>query len=372
MAFANGYTYRRSIAVDNTKVSGTGDLTDYPVLIKGTYAYLATTANGGGVENASGYDVIFTSDSAGSTQLKHEVERWINTTGEVIYWVKIPTLDGDADTTFYMFYGNSSVSTDQSDKNNVWRSEYKVVAHLQETGAGTSNEYIDSTANANHGTGGVGTTNVPDRVTGKIGYAQQFDDATTDGIDIADHASLDLAANTDGTISLWVKESGSGSSTWEVLFAKRTAATCNYQAFLWENSQDISWQNDGNATRGTQAITTTYKKLGFVIDGTANTVTVYINGASAQTMTSREFGTTNTAALTLGYWLSSGTPAEFLSADIEEFRLYHGGKLSGDWLATEYANENDPSTFYAVGAEETNSATSVKDILGSGFIPFAR
>ena len=365
MAWSNGYTYRRAIVVDNTKVSGTGDLTDFPVLVKGTYSYLATIANGGGVKNASGFDVVFASDVDGATPLKHEIERYNAATGEVIYWVKVPTLDGDADTTIYIFYGNAAISTDQSDKNNVWRSEYKTVNHLQQIGDGTGNEYIDSTVNANHGTGGVGTTNVPDRVDGKIGYAQQFDDATTDGIDIADAASLDLAVDTDATFSLWIKESGSGSTIWEVLFSKRSTGTvCNYQAFLWENSQDISWQNDGNASRGTGAITTTAKKLTFVVDSTANTVTVYINGGVQDTFTSREIGTVNNAALTLGYW-TDGTPKEFLSADIEEFRVYVG-KLTTDWILTEYNNENSPSTFYAVG-NESESGIAFDAASNSGY-----
>ena len=30
--------------------------------------------------------------------------------------------------------------------------------------------------------------------------------------------------------------------------------------------------------------------------------------------------------------------------------------LSPDWIAAEYANQNDPATFYAVGAGEENPA----------------
>lgn len=366
MAWGNGYTYRRSITVDNTKVSGTGDLTDFPVLVKGTYADLKTVANAGKVENASGFDIVFASDGEGATPLKHEIERYVDTTGEVIYWVKIPTLDGDADTTIYMFYGNSGVSTDQSDKNNVWRSEYKAVLHLQEVGASVDDEYKDSTSNANHGEGGdVAGVGIPDRVTGKIGYAQQFVDNNSDGIGIPDAASLDLAVDTDATFSMWVKESGDGNSGWEVLFGKRSAgATCNYQGFLWENSQKVSWQNDGNASQGsaTALISTTYKKITYVVDSTANTVKVYIDGTLIDTHGSREIGTANNAKLTLGYW-TDGTPKEFLSADMEEFRLF-AGKLTADWIATEYNNENDPATFYAVGNEETSGGSSIKTING--------
>ena len=62
-------------------------------------------------------------------------------------------------------------------------------------------------------------------------------------------------------------------------------------------------------------------------------------------------GSTNTADLTLGYWLNTGTAIEFLSAMLQEFRVY-SGNLSTDWMLTEYNNQNDPSTFYTVGSEE--------------------
>src|SRR5687768_9845668 len=67
-AWANGYSYRRTITIDRTKVPNT-DQTNFPMLITGTFSYLATAANGGNVQNSSGFDIIFTSDAAGSTLL---------------------------------------------------------------------------------------------------------------------------------------------------------------------------------------------------------------------------------------------------------------------------------------------------------------
>ena len=69
-----GYTYHRSVTIDHTKVPNT-DQTNFPVLISGIYSYLATVANGGNVQNANGYDVIFTSDSSCTTKLDHEYSR---------------------------------------------------------------------------------------------------------------------------------------------------------------------------------------------------------------------------------------------------------------------------------------------------------
>src|SRR3990167_6482029 len=142
MAWPNGYTYRRTLTVDNTKVSGTGDLTNFPILFSGTYTYLKTTGNGGNVQSATGLDIIFTSDANGSIQLAHEQESYGATTGAVNYWVRIPTLDGDADTVIYLFYGKSGVS-DTSDPTTLW-SSYLSVWHLKEDPSGGAPQMQDS------------------------------------------------------------------------------------------------------------------------------------------------------------------------------------------------------------------------------------
>ena len=57
-------TYNRSLTIAHSLVANS-DQSNFPVLLTGTYPFLATTAYGGKVQNANGYDVIFTSDAAG-------------------------------------------------------------------------------------------------------------------------------------------------------------------------------------------------------------------------------------------------------------------------------------------------------------------
>src|SRR5579864_6628836 len=165
-SWSNGYTYRRAITIDHTKVPNT-DQTNFPVLISGTYSYLATTGNGGNVANANGYDIVFTLDAAGTSTLAFERESYNGTTGAVNFWVKVPTVSHTSDTVIYMFYGNSSITTDQSNKTAVWDSNFKAVYHLSNgvTLAGT-----DSTAN------GFDLTNVNSTppTTGKIDGGASF------------------------------------------------------------------------------------------------------------------------------------------------------------------------------------------------------
>jgi len=128
-AFPNGYTYRRLITVTAAQVSG-GPHTNFPVLVSTTLTDLKTTANGGKVTDAQGDDIIFTA-SDGSTQLSHEVETYVASTGQLIAWVRVPSLA--ATSTIYIYYGNSAVTTFQgSVPGSVWDANFKGVWHLKE------------------------------------------------------------------------------------------------------------------------------------------------------------------------------------------------------------------------------------------------
>ena len=216
MPYGNGYTYSRSITIYHAKVSNT-DQSNFPVLISGTYSYLATTANGGNVQNSNGYDVIFTSDAGCANKLNHEVETYSATTGAVNYWVKVPTVSHSSDTTIYLCYGNSIITADQSNKTAVWDANYKGVWHLPN---GSSLSATDSTANANGGT-----------ISGVVAAAAKTDgggsfNGASDRIEVK-AGKVDTSATT-GTVSAWVKISaldtngavlgygGSGAALWGV------------------------------------------------------------------------------------------------------------------------------------------------------------
>ena len=192
----NGYASRRTINIDHTKVPNT-DQSNFPLLISGTYAYLATSANGGNVQNANGYDVIFTSDSGCTTKLDHEVETYTAATGAVNYWVKVPTVLHTSDSVIYMCYGNASITTNQSNSAGVWDANYKGVWHL---GNGSTLSIADSTG-ANNGTNHGGTA-----VAGKVDGAADFNSSSQ-------YATIPLVVLTsDITLEAWIYRTGSGTT----------------------------------------------------------------------------------------------------------------------------------------------------------------
>ena len=100
-----GYSFKTKITIDNSKVSGTADHSNFPVLISHTDADLKTTSNGGEVTNTNGYDIVFTA-ADGITLLDFDLEKHVEATGEYVAWVRIPLLDYNDDTEIYMYYGN--------------------------------------------------------------------------------------------------------------------------------------------------------------------------------------------------------------------------------------------------------------------------
>lgn len=181
------WAYRKIITTDHTKVPNT-DQTDFPVLINRTDADFTKA-------RTDGYDFVF-SQSDGTTELKYEREKWDDGTGELIAWVKVPSLSSTVDTDIYIYYGNAAQGTDKADPENVWDTNYKLVQHLKDITTSTT-ATTDSTTNANNGT--KKAADEPAEADGKIGKGQDFSD---DYITVSD--SVELRGMSALTIKAWI------------------------------------------------------------------------------------------------------------------------------------------------------------------------
>jgi hypothetical protein len=133
-----GYSYYKTITIDQSKVQGTSDLTDFPVLINITDADLQSKAL------SNGYDIVFTDDNG--FKLDHQLESYNSSNGNLVAWVRIPLLRTYQNTTIRMLYGNSLVTSDPSVKT-VWDANYKGVWHMNQNPSGTAPQLTDAAAN---------------------------------------------------------------------------------------------------------------------------------------------------------------------------------------------------------------------------------
>ena len=333
------FSWYKTVTVDHTKVPSTQ--TDFPVLVSVTDADLKTVGNGGYVQNSSGYDVGFYADSGLTTKLDWETERYIETTGEVIYWVRIASLSGSSDTVFYMAFGDASITTDQSNKTGVWDSGYVMVQHLPD---GTTLSATDSTSYANNGT----LENSPTATTGKIDGAANLVAASSQDIKIPFAASLDVSAI---TLSAWIKTSNSSDIN-QIITADNYPVARKYQ--FRKNGyalQFIPFVGGGPLfiDGGTNVSTNTWRYVVATIDGSY--MRLYVDGVSDASPVSSGGGLDSTSQdVYIGADHNNGAPQNFWDGVLDECRISNIAR-SSDWITTEFNNQNSPSTFESFGAK---------------------
>ena len=120
----SSFNYQKSITIDRRQVGEptTTTLSNFPMLFNLTDPALKHKGYAGGhVENANGHDIIFqalddaTCGGAGLApcSLDHEIERYNASTGELIAWVRLPSVNAQAarsDTVICLNYGNASIT----------------------------------------------------------------------------------------------------------------------------------------------------------------------------------------------------------------------------------------------------------------------
>ncbi len=337
-----GYDFYKPVTINASQVNGSH--TDFPVLISITDTDLASNAR------SDGFDIVFTSTSSSTTILNHELESYNSSTGELVVWVKVPSINSSANTTIYMFYGNSGVSSDQS-ATSTWSNQFRSVYHLGST-------FADAGPNGNDGTNS-GTSNT----IGIIGDARNFD-----GVDnyIALNDSYSSTTNSAITVSAWVRTSNA---------ADQIIGSFDRNEY-WR--LEVNGNGGGDGQVGWDLLTSggqiDFGSTARVDDGNWRYVTgvfdngslsIYIDGVLDNSTTQgATFGTGNTRFGFIGVGSEANTfdggqgPSSNFDGDIDEFRIINAAR-SANWIATEFNNQSSPATFFTIGVEvEVNPSSS--------------
>ena len=360
---SSSWNYRKAITIDHTKVSSTQ--TNFPVLIS-----LSSDSDLSAGARSDGFDILFTS-SDGSTKLSAERESY--SSGTLVAWVGIPSLSSSTDTVIYMYYGNAS-SCDQTlsscttidgtaNKNTVWtNASYAGVWHMQET---PTSQPQDSTGNGltltYHGTWGAGQS-----VTSKIAKGLSFNGSSS-YLTAADNNILDPSPNY--AVSAWIKVTsfGSGLGYWMDHVQSTGSTDYSYRHYYEGTSADpgrFSWDwYNGTSNFYSGGYDSSYPNsvltagtFGYVVQTLlSNKFTFYFNGSDDTAPGSPSSSGTMLNAdsqLCIGANCNQfGATGNYINAVVDELRLASVGRSAG-WVSTEYNNQNSPSTFYSVGAQE--------------------
>ncbi|MHA2393803.1 MAG: DUF2341 domain-containing protein [Promethearchaeota archaeon] len=311
------FKYFKEITFDHTKVSGTSNLINFPVLISifDTDLHNETQLDGD--------DIAFNN---GTSWLYHEIEvfnqNYNSTHAQLITWVRVPILSPSVDTVIRMYYGNSTMGS-QENPQGVWDSNYRGVYHLNNDPTGT---IIDSTNRYN----GIsyGSMMSSDLIEGKINGALNFDgiddtiglgawNPTTDFNPSLGTASFwlnrtffdDVSDERQVSFNIWYDTSNRiivhyiiGIDQWEILHEGQGT-----EVTILRNPSDIPRNQ--------------WKYISIVWSVSGNFLRLYIDG----TLTSTATGL------------------------IDEVRISNNIR-STEWINTEYQNQNDPDSFYSVGS----------------------
>jgi len=363
------YAGKAQITIDADQVSDadTANLTNFPALISGTYAGsgsdpdFRSAANGGDVQNVdttatvtgandAPADFAFFSDSGLTTQLDHEIQYYNATTGQIIAWVRIPTLDYNDDTVIYIGFNDSGVTTSQENIGGAWRSEFKGVWHMQEA----SGTRYDSSGNGNDLT----DNNTVASTAGKIGTAADFEKDNSESLNRADSASTSITD--DLSIVAWYKPETIATNHRIANKSYFGANKASYSFFITsDGSLQTSYSDDGtindshyivHKTDSVQMSAGTLKHIGFTFDISAENSIFYVNGSAVAD--SLIYGSTIGASLhdnnsTFDIGARVTDAADYSDGVLEEVWLY-AGILTPGWIATAYNNQNATGSFYAI------------------------
>jgi hypothetical protein len=347
MAF---YGYR-TITIDHTKVPNT-DQSNFPVYFSLSHADLKTIANGGKVQSASGFDIVFYSDAALTTKLDYEIElnSYSASGGTIQGHVRIPSVSHTTDTVFYVAYGDASITTSQENKTGVWDSNFKGVYHLPNGSSLTAN---DSTSNANNG-----TITGAAAVAGKVDGGASFN-GSTDKIDFGNITALNGVAAL--TLELWINPASLSSGLQDIL-RKFDGASAGWgietgTGTVGELTGLLVWAENGNAssyayTAGGGILTTaTWYHVVCVYDGSqstdANKLKLFVN--SAQKTLTFAAAIPSTVGSPSNAVIAAFHGSNAFNGSMDEIRLSIVAR-SADWISSSYNNQNSPGTFITLGS----------------------
>lgn len=304
---------------------------------------------------------FFQSDN--STECNWELEEYNSVSGELIAWVNVSSISSSTDTTFYLYYDDTS-SADGGEHNptGTWDSKYVGVYHMD----GTS----DSTSYSNDGT----LSSVPSVTSSKIGDGYLFD-GSDDYIDI-DIIDDDLGGNWPVTISAWSKISSTNDDddAYQGIVCLSGTSGCNHQlvfrrvaanpppAMCYYGALSIG----GPKFIDTGASSVVYGDWSYLTTTvTSGDQRIYRNGIAGGSDTIAGSLTASSYTCVIGAYPELGAYAGEFEGYIDEVRIYNG-IVSAAYVKADFNSVNSTTGFLTFGTTGGGGGTTASSFSLSG------
>ncbi|MFW6046415.1 MAG: DUF2341 domain-containing protein, partial [Candidatus Woesearchaeota archaeon] len=352
---------RRKVLIINSSLV-TDTFSDFPVLVSfNSSSELLTHAQ------PNGDDVLFT-DSDGITKLSHEIEFFNSTSGEIIAWVKIPSLSDVSDKEIYLYYNNPS-SSNQENISDVWSNDFVMVQHLQEE-SGSGNYLLDSTNFSNDGAP-LGSTTPNFIQNSFIGSGYEFAGLNQERIEVPSSSSLEQSNSF--TAQAWVKVNSFTSPDHNPIFWKgerlgwgesymfRMALTTD-SLFTW----GVTCGSEGWFEGGSYSMDD-WTKTTLSFDGT--TARSYVDGVEVGSDTACSGQTLNTfpsEPVRSGFgYRETDTEETHLDGEVSSLK-FSSVPRSAQWIETEYNNQEFSNNFVSISDLEVLYNLTILEPIGNG------
>lgn len=311
-----------------------GTQNNFPFLINSTFPDLDNTTT-----RPDGNDIRFVLPD--KTELLQEIQSFDQGTGELIAWAKMPTItDGDV---IYLYFDNpNAVNTE--DPVELW-TDYRSVVHMDPS-------LVDSTGKTtpiNNGT--------TDSSIAKIGNSRLFD-----GSSFVDLGNFDLTGNI-LTLQIWFRPITIAAAP--ALIGKAVSANPSEGPFthwsLFQAFTDTQIRVGEDTVNANGIDVFSFFKIDGVYDGTK--IELFRNGVSIGTKSKTNAITTGSRRVLFGVRDSDPFTA-FLTGRIDEVRILNIAR-TGDFLRTEFNNQDVPTDFYDSGIPETIDGADITNFMVS-------
>ncbi len=329
------YSYYRPFTTDHTQ-AGASDLTDFPVAVIGTFAWLATVANGGDLQN--GNDRDWFSNNTLSADLDWENVAYNAITGYVEDFVRMPTYHHAADDTIYMGHGDAAVTAFQGNVTATWNSTYDAVYHFGASGG--SLVLTDSTSNGRTLTNNGGVT----LGTGKVGVSG----ATTASGKYLSRATDFNYTTQDFSFSFWML--GGDYSGGPFPLYRGAFASQGYLIRAFDNGPGVggllyNQNRSGDTDQLSFGNVSTLTWYHIAVTRSGGSTRIFLNGALTDSTT----GGHNIVSSSTDLQLGGNAVGRDFPGFIDELR-FATVQWSDAQVLTEYNNQNAPGTFIAPGS----------------------
>lgn len=327
-----GYSYRKRIDVATGQQVALADFVA-AVIVSGD-ADLAAHARD------DGQDLVVTTSN--DTILEYELERFDESTGELVLWVRVPSLAPA--TRLYLYYGGD---IRLHDTRATWDPQtYRAAWHLGDAQSGTARDSAGQ-----HDLAASGTSSSPPVTAGIAGGARIFDGSNDSLRDDGDDNTLDFAASESFSYSVWVNVAQSqGEFDMPMYKGGSSAGQAGFDIELGLNNW-TSYIGDGAKNRGVTIANQTlnaWVHVAFVVQRSTQEHIGYKDGLQIQKMGIGDIGNIASGST---FVIGSNGGNYWFRGRIDEPRIY-ARALAPEWIAAEHANLRDPSSFAQVGGEE--------------------